>query len=88
MTVVYGIALLLVSVAGVLTAVRLVVGPNALDRIVALDMLVTLIIVGSAIGIAARSQVAPVPVLIVAGLLGFVGSVTAAHLVEKRKGMR
>jgi multicomponent Na+:H+ antiporter subunit F len=87
-TVVFGIALAMVSVAGVLTMVRLVRGPAALDRIVALDVLVTLTIAAGSVGIAALRQTAPLTVLLVLALLAFVGSVTAAHLVEKREGMR
>lgn len=88
MTVVYVIVLAMVSVAGLLTVARLSLGPAALDRIVALDVLVTLTIAATSVGIAARRETAPLPVLIVLALLAFVGSVTAAHLVEKREGMR
>ncbi|MCF6525573.1 monovalent cation/H+ antiporter complex subunit F [Streptomyces sp. JJ36] len=85
---VYGTTLALVSLAGVLTTVRLTRGPSALDRIIALDMLVTLIVAGTAVGMAARQDATPMPVLVVLALLAFIGSVTAAHLVEKREGMR
>lgn len=88
MNVVFGIVLAMVSVAGVLTTVRLVRGPAALDRIVAVDVLVTLIIAGAAVGVAARRETAALPVLVVVALLAFVSSVTAAHLIEKREGMR
>lgn len=88
MNVVYGIALAMLSVAGALTTVRLVRGPAALDRIVSLDVLVTLIVAAAAVGIAARQESAALPVLVVVALLAFVGSVTAAHLIEKREGMR
>ena len=46
MTVVYGAALAMVSVAGLLTVARLVRGPAALDRIIALDVLVGMVILG------------------------------------------
>ncbi len=88
MNTVFGIALAMVSLAGALTVVRLARGPAALDRIVALDVLVTLVIAGTAVGIAAQHETAPLPVLVVLALLAFVGSVTAAHLIEKREGMR
>lgn len=88
MSVVFGISLALVALAAVLTVIRLVRGPAALDRIVALDVLVILIVAGTAVGIAARKDPAPLPVLVVLALLAFIGSVTAAHLIEKREGMR
>jgi multicomponent Na+:H+ antiporter subunit F len=86
--VVFGITLTMVSVAGLLTTVRLLRGPGALDRIVALDMLVTLIVAGAATGIAVRQETTGLPVLVVLALLAFVGTVTAAYLVERREGMR
>ncbi|MEE1929545.1 monovalent cation/H+ antiporter complex subunit F [Streptomyces sp. TRM 70351] len=88
MSVVYTVVLVMLSVAGALTVVRLVRGPNVLDRIVALDVIVTLLVAGIAVGVATSGQGSAVPVLIVLALLGFVGSVTAAHLVEEREGMR
>ena len=88
MTVVFGITLAMVSVAGLLTVARLALGPTALDRIVALDVLVTLTIAAASVGIAALRESAPLAVLVVLALLAFVGSVTAAHLIEKREGMR
>ncbi|MDT0378283.1 monovalent cation/H+ antiporter complex subunit F [Streptomyces sp. DSM 42041] len=88
MNVVFAVTLTMVSVAGLLTTVRLLRGPGALDRIVALDMLVTLIVAGAATGIAARRETTSLPVLVVLALLAFVGTVTAAYLVERREGMR
>lgn len=87
MNAVYTAVLAMLSAAGALTTVRLVRGPGLLDRIVALDVLVTLIVAGIAVGIAARREPATVPLLVVLALLGFVGSITAAHLVEERRDM-
>ncbi|WAX77561.1 monovalent cation/H+ antiporter complex subunit F [Streptomyces sp. KMM 9044] len=88
MTVVYTATLAVVSVAGLLTLLRLVRGPDALNRIVALDVLLTMIIAGAAVGMVLRGDTTPLPVLVVLALLAFTGSVTAAHLVEKRAGLR
>ncbi|GEC02673.1 cation:proton antiporter [Streptomyces spinoverrucosus] len=88
MTVLYDSVLAVVAAAGLLTLLRLVRGPGALDRIMALDVLATMIIAGTAVGMAARGDPTPLPVLVVLALLAFIGSVTAAHLVEKREGMR
>ena len=88
MTVVHGLVLAVLAAAAVLVLVRLVRGPAVLDRIVALDVLVTLIVAGTAVGIAVREDATAIPVLAVIALLGFVGSITAAHLVEEREGMR
>lgn len=88
MTYVYGTTLVMVVVAGLLTLVRLLRGPRALDRITALDVLVTMVIGGTAVGMTVRGDTTAVPVLVVLALLAFIGSMTAAHLIEKREGMR
>ncbi|MER5217936.1 monovalent cation/H+ antiporter complex subunit F [Streptomyces sp. NPDC002838] len=88
MTILYGITLALVAAAGLLTLLRLVRGPSALDRIMALDVLVTMVIAGTAVGMTLREDTTSLPVLLVLALLAFIGSVTAAHLIEKREGMR
>ncbi|MBT3150222.1 sodium:proton antiporter [Streptomyces sp. CHD11] len=88
MTVLYGVTLSVMAVAVLLTLLRLLRGPSALDRILALDVLVTMAIAGIATSMAARDDTTAVPVLVVLTLLAFIGSVTAAHLLEKREGMR
>jgi multicomponent Na+:H+ antiporter subunit F len=88
MTAVFVLTFTLLSVSALLTMVRLVRGPSVLDRIVALDVLVTLLITGVAVGIASRGEGSSVPLLLVLALLGFIGSVSAAHLVEEREDMR
>ncbi|CAL9655675.1 monovalent cation/H+ antiporter complex subunit F [Streptomyces griseomycini] len=88
MTHLYTVTLGVLIAAGLLTLVRLVRGPRALDRIMALDVVVTMVIAGTAVGMTMRDDSTALPVLVVLALLAFIGSVTAAHLVEKRKGMR
>ncbi|MFD0313461.1 monovalent cation/H+ antiporter complex subunit F [Streptomyces flavalbus] len=88
MTVLYAVTLGVLSAAALLTLVRLVRGPSALDRIMALDVIVTLVIAGAAVGMVLRDDTTAVPALVVLTLLAFIGSVTAAYLVEKREGMR
>lgn len=88
MTFMYTATLAVVAVAGLLTLLRLVRGPDALNRIVALDVLLTMIIAGTAVGMAVREDATALPVLVVLALLAFTGSVTAAHLIEKRAGLR
>ncbi|MDT0308090.1 monovalent cation/H+ antiporter complex subunit F [Streptomyces sp. DSM 44917] len=88
MNVVHAVAATLLAASVLLILVRLVRGPSVLDRIVALDVLVTMIVCGLAVHIAHRHSTDTVPLLLVLALLGFVGSVTAAHLVEEREDMR
>jgi multicomponent Na+:H+ antiporter subunit F len=87
-TAVYYVVFLLLGLSALLTVVRLVIGPGVLDRIVTLDVLVTLFAAGIAAEAARREDGTGLPVLLAVTLLAFVGSVTAAHLVEEREGMR
>ncbi|OAA28760.1 multisubunit sodium/proton antiporter [Frankia sp. EI5c] len=84
MTAVYTITLVLLSVAGMLTLVRVLAGPSDLDRIVALDVLVILIVAGVAVEIGMRGEGWNIALVAVVALLGFLGSVTAARLVERQ----
>lgn len=84
MTVVYGITLGLLGVSALLALVRAVRGPTNLDRIVALDVLVVLIVAGVAVDVGMREEGWNISLLAGVALLGFLGSVTAARLVERR----
>jgi multicomponent Na+:H+ antiporter subunit F len=75
-------------VAGVLTLVRLLRGPDTLDRIVALDVFVVLIVVAVAVYVAYYEDGSNIPLLAAVALVGFVGSATAARLVERRERHR
>lgn len=88
MSAVFAITAAMVAAAMLLTVVRLVRGPLALDRIVALDVLLTLLAAGTAVAVAAWGYTSFLPVLLVVAVVAFIGSVTAAHLIEKREGMR
>jgi multicomponent Na+:H+ antiporter subunit F len=87
-SVVFGVVLGLLCVAGALTVVRLLRGPDTLDRIVALDVFVILIVAAAAVYVAIYRDGSNIPLLAAVALLGFVGSATAARLVERRKGHR
>jgi multicomponent Na+:H+ antiporter subunit F len=88
MTVVIVIVLALLGVAGGLTLVRLLRGPDTLDRVVALDVFVVLVVAATAVYIAFYQDASNIPLLVAVALTGFVGSVTAARLVERRERHR
>ena len=85
METVYDLGLLGLGLAAALTLVRLLrPGGSIADRIVALDTL--LVIAVSAIafwGLRAETE-AFTPVLLVASLLAFVGTITVARFIERR----
>ncbi|KPM54873.1 sodium:proton antiporter [Frankia sp. CcI49] len=88
MTAVYTATFVLLSIAGLLTLARLLVGPTDLDRIVALDVLVILIAAGVTVEIGMRREGWNIALVAVVSLLGFLGSVTAARLVERQGEIR
>lgn len=84
MTVLTSVALGGVVVAGLLCLLRLLRGPSLADRIVALDALLVLIVSGIAIDAARTGEGTYLEVLVVAALLGFVGTVNVARFIERR----
>jgi multicomponent Na+:H+ antiporter subunit F len=79
-TVVFAVVAGMLTLAACITVVRLVRGPSALDRVVALDMLLAITLCGLAATAAASLDPSPVPVLVVVALLGFVGAVSIARI--------
>lgn len=74
------------SVAALLVLLRLVIGPSVLDRIVALDTLLQVVVAGIAVTAAVTRRGDFLAVLIAVSLLGFLGTVTVARFVERRGG--
>ncbi len=84
MNVVIVIALAGIVVAGLFCMIRLVRGPSLADRIVALDALLIVIVSGVAVDAARTRSGTYLDVLVVAALLGFVGTVNVARFIERR----
>lgn len=84
MSIVYGVALGLLGVAGVLCLLRLVRGPGVPDRIVALDALLVVVLNAVVVQAARTGDGTYLLVLAVVALVGFTGTVTAARFVERR----
>ncbi|ASO22632.1 multicomponent Na+:H+ antiporter subunit F [Actinoalloteichus hoggarensis] len=84
MEIVFAITLALLCVAALIIVVRLVRGPTTLDRIVAVDVFVTLIIGGTAVGMASQADGSNIALLVGVALLGFIGSMTVVRMVERK----
>lgn len=65
---------------------RLLAGPSVPDRIVALDALLSFVVMGIAVAAATTGDGSFLGVLVAAALLGFVGTSTVARFVERRGG--
>lgn len=84
MTVVAVVCYAALSLAAVAALVRLVLGPTVPDRIVALDNLLYVVVLGIAVAAAATGEGAFLGVLVAVALLAFVGTATVARFVERR----
>ncbi|GAA5154317.1 hypothetical protein GCM10023340_37680 [Nocardioides marinquilinus] len=67
------------GVAALLATVRMTMGPTMLDRAVAFDVVVAITIAAVAVDAAARRTAENLPLLLVATMLGFVGSISIAR---------
>ncbi|HZG89093.1 MAG TPA: monovalent cation/H+ antiporter complex subunit F [Pseudonocardia sp.] len=79
------ISLVLLGFAGVFCLIRAVLGPTALDRVVALDVFLVVVAGGIVVRFAGPQAELNVVVLLVIALLAFAGSASVARLVERRQ---
>ncbi|MFC9974162.1 monovalent cation/H+ antiporter complex subunit F [Spirillospora sp. NPDC127200] len=78
------IAGLMLGVAAALTLARLVRGPTMLDRALALDVLVAVIMAGLGVEAIGRDDPWVLPILLALSVVGFVGSVAIARFMVHR----
>jgi multicomponent Na+:H+ antiporter subunit F len=74
----------MLGIAGLLTTVHVIRARNLVDRAVGVDMLVAVILNGLAVGIAVSENDLVAALLLIIGLLAFLGSVTIARYIEER----
>lgn len=74
------------AMAATATVYRLAVGPTVPDRVVALDTLLYIVVMGIAVAAATTGRGDFLGVLVAAALLAFVGTTTVARFVERRGG--
>jgi multicomponent Na+:H+ antiporter subunit F len=84
MTIVTSICFGILSVSGSLCLARVVRRGSLADRIVALDSLLFVLVAAVAVLVARTRLPGFLDVLVVAALLGFVGTVTVARFIERR----
>lgn len=80
MVTVIGVVLL---ISALLTLIRIVRGPSVLDRAVAADVMVSIIVCVLAVEAAATAHSTTLPILITLSLIGFIGSVAVARFVAR-----
>ena len=79
-----GLGAVLLTIAAALTVLRLSRGPSSLDRVVATDVLVAVVIASLALEAIYNDHSTTLPVILVLSLLGFTGSVSIARFVADR----
>jgi multicomponent Na+:H+ antiporter subunit F len=85
MTVVVAVCLGILTLAGVVALARVVRrGVSLADRVVALDLLLLIIVMGIAAASIGVDTTVFFDVLVVVSLLGFVGTITVARFIERR----
>ncbi|MEM1333823.1 MAG: monovalent cation/H+ antiporter complex subunit F [Actinomycetota bacterium] len=84
MTVVAWICGVMLGAAGLLTTAHVIRARHLADRAVGVDMLVAIVLNGLAIGIAVTQDDLVAVLLLIIGLLAFLGSVTIARYLEER----
>ena len=85
MTVVLVIAVALFSVAALAALWRIVRGPTVLDRIVASDVLVAIVMCALGAEMALNHHTRTLPVIVVLALFSFVGSLSVARFIPKER---
>ncbi len=79
-----GIGAVLLVAAASLTVARMARGPSSLDRVVAADVLVAVVIAILAAEAIVHDHATTLPVMLVLSLLGFAGAVSIARFVAER----
>jgi multicomponent Na+:H+ antiporter subunit F len=82
-TIVLGISLVMLGAAAALVLVRLFRGPSNLDRIVAAEILLVIVIAGVALESARQRTTTYLPLLMILGLVGFVGGVAVTRFLSR-----
>ena len=79
-----GLGAALLAAAACLTVARMARGPSSLDRVVAADVLVAVVIATLAAEAIVNDHATTLPVMLVLSLLGFAGAVSIARFVAER----
>lgn len=87
-TVVTGVAMAMLAVAALLIVWRLVVGPTPLDRIVASDVMIAVVIAGTGSYSVLSGSSTGLSIVLVLCLVGFTGAVGVARLISSSTSIR
>lgn len=83
-TIIHLLSMLLLLVAACFALFRMALGPTSLDRSVASDVIIAILIAGTGLYTVVSGNAFGVPVLLVLSLLGFTAAVGMARLISNR----
>lgn len=86
MTVMLIVICVVFAVSGLVTLYRIVVGPSILDRAVAADVLLTLVLCVLGAEMAINHHTRTLPVMLIIAAVGVFGSIAIARWVARRDG--
>lgn len=86
MTILLGVIYVVFTVSALLTMWRIIVGPSILDRAVASDVLLTLIMCVLGAEMAINHHTRTLPLLLIVAAVGVFGSISIARFVARRDG--
>lgn len=78
------IAYVLLAIAAALFMVRMLIGPNVADRVIAIDGLLATILAGVMVNASFTGSSISIDTVLVVALLGFVGTSVLARYIEQR----
>jgi multicomponent Na+:H+ antiporter subunit F len=84
MEMVAAVAFGVLSLSGLICLGRVVAGPSLADRILALDTLLIIVVVGVGVDAARTGQGVYLDVLLVVALVAFIGAAAVARFIERR----
>lgn len=82
MTTILVISAVLLAIAAVLLVVRMTVGPTILDRSMALDVLMSVLVCAVSLKAIQRMEAWALPMLLALAMVGFVGAVSIARFAS------
>lgn len=86
MTILLAAIYVIFAVAAILTVWRIISGPSILDRAVASDVLLTLILCVVGAEMAINQHTRTLPVMLIVAAVGVFGSISIARFVARRDG--
>ena len=81
-----GVALVMLIVGAAAFLYRVLLGPTVPDRVIALDGLLSVVVIGIIVAAAETDRGVTLSTVVVVALVAFVGTIALARFIERRGG--